>query len=74
MSITDKQRIIAKLITARNDLDDALERSISASQPDFAPIPQPLRNELSTLRDDLARIIHQLEENEGGNTPGRANS
>jgi hypothetical protein len=66
MAATDRQEIIAKLITARNDLDDALKKSIFRPQPDFVAIPRPLRNELSIMRDDLARIIRQLEELDRG--------
>jgi CBS-domain-containing membrane protein len=68
MAAADRQRLIAKLVTARNDLDDVLEKSISISQRDLATIPQPLRNELTVMRDDLTRIIRQIEELEGGLT------
>ena len=57
---SDRQRILAKLIDACHDLDDAL--SLSAAGPRYDPVlvPQPLRNELSVLRDDLVRIICSL--------------
>ena len=58
---SDRQPIIAKLITARDDLEDALRQSVPGARYDPAIIPQELRNELSALLDDLARIIRTLE-------------
>jgi len=62
VSASDRQRILAKLINACHDLDDALTQSVPGAR--YAPIivPQELRNELSVLRDDLARLICRLEE------------
>jgi len=62
VSASDRQRILAKLINARHDLDDALTQSVPGARYDPVVIPQALRNELSVLRDDLARIIRRLEE------------
>ena len=62
MSASDKQRILAKLINARHDLDDALLQSAPGARYDPVIVSQALRNELSVLRDDLARIIRRLEE------------
>jgi hypothetical protein len=62
-SASDSQRIIAKLISARHDIDDALEQSVPDARYHPVVIPQALRNELTVLRDDLARIIWKLEEN-----------
>lgn len=62
MSASDRQRILAKLINARHDLDDALLQSAPGARYDPVIVPQALRNELSALRDDLARIIRRLEE------------
>jgi hypothetical protein len=58
----DRQRILAKLINACHDLEDALSQSAPGARYDPVIIPQPLRDELSVLRGDLARIIRQLEE------------
>jgi hypothetical protein len=62
ISASDRQRILAKLINANHDLDDALLLSAPRSRYDPVLVPQSLRNELSVLRDDLAHIIRRLEE------------
>ena len=62
LSAGDSQRVVAKLINARDDIDDALRQSVPGVQYNPVVIPQGLRNELSVLRDDLARIIRKLEE------------
>jgi hypothetical protein len=62
MSSANDQRVIAKLISACRDIDDALRQSVPGTKYDLAVIPQGLRNELSVLHDDLARIIRKLEE------------
>ena len=59
---SDRQRILAKLINACHDLEDVLSQSAPGARYDPVIIPQALRNELSVLRDDLARIIRRLEE------------
>jgi len=59
---SDRQRILAKLINACHDLEDALSQSAPGARYDPVIIPQALRNDLSVLRDDLARIICRLEE------------
>jgi len=62
ISAGDRQRILADLINACHDLEDALTQSAPGARYDPAVIPQALRNELSVLRDDLVRIIRRLEE------------
>jgi hypothetical protein len=59
---SDRQRILAKLINACHDLEDALTQSAPRARYDPVVVPQALRNDLSVLRDDLARIIRSLEE------------
>ena len=61
-SANDRQRIIAKLINACHDLEDALMQSAPGARYDPVIIPQALRDELAVLRYDLARIIRRLEE------------
>jgi hypothetical protein len=61
-SAGDRQRILAKLINARHDLEDVLAQSAPGARYDRVIVPQALRNALSVLRDDLARIIRRLEE------------
>jgi len=62
ISASDRQRVIAKLINACNDQEDALNQSVPGARYDPVVIPQALRNELSVLRDELVRIIRRLEE------------
>jgi hypothetical protein len=62
ISASDRQRILAKLINACHDLEDALLQSGPGARFDSVIVPQALRNELSVIRDDLARIIRRLEE------------
>jgi hypothetical protein len=51
-----KRDVVARLIGARQELDEALRSSA------LAPIiPHAARNELSVMRDDLDRIISALE-------------
>ena len=62
ISASDRQRILAKLINACDDLEDVLTQSIPGARYDPVVMPQAFRNELSVLRDDLVRIIRRLEE------------
>jgi hypothetical protein len=59
------QRVISKLIGARSELEDSLGRSAPSARYDPVVFPQPLRNELSRLTDDLDRIIRTLEKQSG---------
>ena len=61
-SASDRQRILAKLINARHDLEDAFTQSAPGARYDPVVIPQTSRNELFLLRESLDRIIRKLEE------------
>jgi len=56
-----KQRVLAKLRNACNELEDGLNLSAATARYDPVVIPQELRNELSAMVDDLNRILRQLE-------------
>jgi len=56
-----KQRVLAKLRNACNEVEDALSLSVPAARYDPVVIPQGARNELSAMVDDLNRILRQLE-------------
>jgi predicted nucleic acid-binding protein len=56
-----KQKVLAKLISACGELEDALNVSVPTARYDPVVIPQALRNELSVMVNDLTRIVHQLE-------------
>jgi hypothetical protein len=50
------QEVLAMLITARRELEVVLRLTAIATV-----IPRAARNELSVMRDDLARIVAELE-------------
>ena len=50
------QEVLAMLITARHELEVVLRLTAIATV-----IPRAARNELSVMRDDLARIVAELE-------------
>ena len=56
-----KQRVLAKLISACGELEDALNFSVPAARYDPVAIPQGMRNEISVMVNDLNRIVRQLE-------------
>jgi len=56
-----KQKVLAKLGTARNELEDALNLSVPAVGNNPVSIPEARRKELSAMLDDLDRIVRQLE-------------
>ena len=62
MVSASRERILAKLISACHDLEDALAQSAPGARYDPVIVPQTLRNELSALREDLAQIIRRVEE------------
>jgi hypothetical protein len=61
IELKSKKHVIAKLIVARDEMEDALRLSVPGARYDPVLIPQAARNELSVLRDDLDRIIRKLE-------------
>jgi len=61
IELKSKKQVIAKLIVDRDEIEDALGLSVPDARYDPVLIPQAARNELSVLRDDLDRIIGQLE-------------
>jgi hypothetical protein len=56
-----KQRVLAKLRNACNELEDALNLSVPAARYDPVVIPQGMRNELSVMMSDLSKILRDLE-------------
>jgi len=61
IELKSKKQVIAKLIVARNEIEDAVRLSLPAARYDPLLMPHAARNELSVLRDDLDRIIRALE-------------
>ncbi|MFY9561415.1 MAG: hypothetical protein WAQ52_14375 [Terriglobales bacterium] len=56
-----KQEVVAKLIGARDELEDALRLTAPGARYDPIVFPQAMRNEVSVMRDDLDRMIQALE-------------
>jgi hypothetical protein len=56
-----RNKVLAKLTNARCELEDALNLSIPAARYDPVVIPEPLRNKLSTMIDDLRGVLRQIE-------------
>ena len=56
-----KQKALAKLTNARNELEDALSLSVPAARYDSVVLPDARRKELSVMVDDLNRVIHQIQ-------------
>ena len=56
-----KQRVLAKLRNACNELEDALSLSVPAARYDPVVIPEGVRKELSVMVDDLNRLLRHLE-------------
>jgi len=61
-SVSEKQRIVARLMNARHDLDEALSQSAPVARYDPVLVARDLQDEISVLRDHLIRIIRRVEE------------
>ena len=56
-----RQKVLAKLTNARNELEDALSLSISPARYDPVVLADARRTELSVMVEDLNRVIEQLQ-------------
>jgi hypothetical protein len=56
-----RTKVLAKLSNARCDLEEALNLSIPAARYDLVVIPEPLRNRLSAMIDELRGVLRQIE-------------
>jgi len=56
-----RSKVLAKLTNARCELEDALDLSIPAARYDPVVIPEPARNRLSAMIDDLNSVLRQIE-------------
>ncbi len=56
-----RSKVLAKLTNARCELEDALHLSIPAARYDPIVIPEPTRNKLSAMIDDLNGVLRQIE-------------
>jgi hypothetical protein len=60
-----RSKVLAKLTNARCELEDALNLSIPAARDDPVVIPEPIRNKLSAMIDDLNGVLRQIEGSQG---------
>jgi hypothetical protein len=56
-----RAKVLAKLTNARCDLEDALNLSIPVARYDPVVIPEPARNRLSTIIDELKGVLRHIE-------------
>jgi len=56
-----KKQVIAKLISARGEIEDALRLSAPGARYDPIVIPSAARAEMTVLLDKLGKIIREFE-------------
>lgn len=56
-----RSKVLAKLTNARCELEDALKLSIPVVRYDPVLMPEPTRNRLSAMIDDLNSVLRQIE-------------
>jgi hypothetical protein len=56
-----RSKVLAKLTNARCELEDALNLSTPAARYDPVTIPEPARNRLAGMIDDLKNILCEIE-------------
>jgi hypothetical protein len=56
-----RSKVLAKLTNARCELEDALHPAIPVARYDPVVIPEPARNRLSAMVDDLKGMLRQIE-------------
>jgi hypothetical protein len=56
-----QERVLAKLTTARCELEDALSISTQVARYDAVVLPESTRIKLASMIDDLNRMVRQLE-------------
>jgi hypothetical protein len=59
-----RSKVLAKLTNARCELEDALNLSIPTARYDPVVIPEPTRNRLSAMIDDINAVLRQIEGSE----------
>src|ERR1700722_3393508 len=56
-----RSKLLAKLTNARCELEDALNHSIPTARYDPVVIPEPTRNRLSGMIDDINAVLRQMK-------------
>jgi len=55
------KNLLLSLFVARCELEDALNLSIPVARCDPIVIPEPARNKLSAMLDDIRAVVRQIE-------------
>ena len=61
MSQECREKVLAKLTTARCELEGALNISTQVARYDAVVLPESTRIKLASMIDDLNRMVRQLE-------------
>ncbi len=56
-----RSKVLAKLANARCELEDALNLSIPVARYDPVVIPEPARNRLTGVIEELEGVLRQIE-------------
>lgn len=56
-----RSKVLAKLTNARCELEDALNLSIPTARYDPVVVPEPSRNRLSAMIEELKGVVRQIE-------------
>jgi hypothetical protein len=56
-----REKVLAKLITARCELEDALNIATQVARYDPVVLPESIRIKLASMIDDLNGVVSQLE-------------
>jgi hypothetical protein len=56
-----RSKVLAKITNARCELEDALNLSIPAARYDPVVIPEPARNRLTGMIEELKGVLRQIE-------------
>ncbi len=56
-----RSKVLAKLTNAGCELEDALNLSIPDARYDLVVIPEPVRNKLLAMLDDIRAVVRQIE-------------
>ena len=57
-----RQQLLAKLIAARNELEDVLSQTANRARYDPVVLSESRRNELAALKGELERLIRLIEQ------------
>jgi len=56
-----KEKVLAKLATARGEIEDAVSLATPVARYDAVVLPEGIRGKLTTIVDDLNALIRHVE-------------